>query len=67
MCSIFLGAYVNSQGHVRTLAMQTHPDVTAAAEKPEATVRLQGIVNAYAVLRDARTRAHYDATGEAPS
>ena len=49
----------------RGLALKTHPDRVATADKAAATRRFQEITEAYQVLRNPAKRARYDATGAA--
>jgi len=46
----------------RRLVARWHPDRTGAAERGEATRRMQAITAAWGTLKDAQRRARYDAT-----
>ncbi|MBU4555997.1 MAG: J domain-containing protein [Actinobacteria bacterium] len=46
----------------RVLSLKNHPDVTVSSKRDSATVRMQRINRAYAVLSDPVARRRYDAT-----
>jgi molecular chaperone DnaJ len=46
----------------KVLSRKYHPDRRPAGERDRATRRMQGINEAYSVLRDPRRRRSYDAT-----
>lgn len=46
----------------RALSMIHHPDVSAPAEREQATARMRELNEAYRILRDPALRAAYDAS-----
>lgn len=46
----------------KALSLKYHPDRVKAERRPEATLRMQGINEAYRILRDPAARRRYDAT-----
>jgi molecular chaperone DnaJ len=51
----------------KALSMKYHPDRAPSGERHGANARMRRLNEAYAVLREARTRAEYDATLPSPA